>query len=296
MTDANKNLVLRILSAAVLLPAVVALLWLGPLSTSLLLAAVAGFLAFEFYAITLKKLDAAQVLGIAAATALPLAAGLAPERISKLMADVVGAAGLPLSAGQLPVFSDLVVAGAGGLVLLLFCYYLLAGPLADAPVRVSLVFTGVVYGGLLLAALAALRRLPEGLEWVFLAMLVTWANDTGAYISGRSLGRRKLYPAVSPGKTWEGFGGGLLFTVGAAFVARATFFPGLSAPDCLWVAVPASILGPAGDLSESMIKRAYGVKDSGRIMPGHGGLLDRVDALLFNGPYLFLYAWLTRGP
>jgi phosphatidate cytidylyltransferase len=126
-----------------------------------------------------------------------------------------------------------------------------------------------------------------------MALLLTWGNDTGAYAFGRTMGRHKLYPKVSPGKTWEGFFGGMIVATALALAAKATFFPSLSWIDAIALGIPTSILGPIGDLSESMIKRAYGVKDSGKLIPGHGGLLDRVDALLFNAPFIYLYAVLV---
>ncbi len=267
MTEANKNLVLRIVSALVLLPVVLFLLWHSPLATGILGALGAAGLAYEFYTIVFKKLDPAHVVGILASAALPVCWALWPGRY---------AAG--------------VVVGAGALVMLGFGYYLQRGPLPEAPLRVAFLVTGVLYCGLLLSTLSGLRPMKDGLGWIVLALAVTWCNDTGAYAAGRAFGRHKLYPAVSPGKTWEGLVGGTLGSVGGAFVVKALLLPSLSPLGVLAVALPCSVLGPVGDLSESMLKRAYQVKDSGRIIPGHGGLLDRVDALLFNLPYVWLYA------
>lgn len=272
MTDANRNLAVRIASAALLLPVVLWLLWRGERSTAVLVAAVASILAFEFYRIVFRKLDAGQVFGVAAAALIPLAYGFWPHR-----------------------FGAIVTAAAMALLIGLFAYYLVAGPLPEAPARVSFAFTGVFYCGLLLSAVVGLRRMHHGFEWILLTLTVTWVNDTGAYAAGRAFGKHKLYPQVSPGKTWEGFAGGMVGALVGALIAKAAVFPDLRLADCLLVALPASVLGPLGDLSESMLKRAYGVKDSGKIMPGHGGLLDRVDALLFTAPYVFLYALSTRG-
>jgi phosphatidate cytidylyltransferase len=146
-----------------------------------------------------------------------------------------------------------------------------------------------LFGAVGLAALSALRVLSTGLAWVYCVLIVTWANDTCAYFAGRFLGKHKLYPAVSPNKTWEGFAGGMVGSVAGMFIARATFFPDLSPADCLLVGFIGGVFGPLGDFCESMIKRAYGVKDSGNVIPGHGGLLDRVDALLFNAPLIYAY-------
>ena len=124
----------------------------------------------------------------------------------------------------------------------------------------------------------------RGAAWVLFAIAVSFGNDTGAYFAGRGFGRHKLYPAVSPGKTVEGGIGGLAAGLLVMFVGRALFAPWLTIGDCLLVAIPAGIVGPIGDLVESLIKRASGVKDSGRLLPGHGGMLDRIDGLLFAAP------------
>lgn len=119
----------------------------------------------------------------------------------------------------------------------------------------------------------------------FLIML--WSNDTGAYLSGRLLGRRKLFERISPNKTWEGFFGGVMLAVLVSF-ALFHFFGTL--PMALWVlmAVVIGVFGTLGDLVESMLKRSLGVKDSGRILPGHGGFLDRFDGLLIGAPLVYV--------
>jgi len=135
---------------------------------------------------------------------------------------------------------------------------------------------------------------PEGLQWVISALVITWANDTCAYFAGRLFGRHKLHPAVSPNKTWEGFAGGAFGSVAGMFVARWVAFPALTTVDCIALGLLGAVLGPLGDLCESLLKRAHGVKDSGTLIPGHGGLLDRVDALLFNAPAVYLYVIAVR--
>jgi phosphatidate cytidylyltransferase len=154
---------------------------------------------------------------------------------------------------------------------------------------------GVVYLGGLSAPLALLQRdVGDGPLWVFVAIAVTFANDTGAYFAGRALGRHKLYPLISPSKTVEGAAGGLVGGLLAVMVSRLTFFPTLTLADCFLVAIPSAIIGPIGDLLESMLKRSAGVKDSGRTLPGHGGVLDRIDALLFVTAWVYAYAGYLR--
>jgi phosphatidate cytidylyltransferase len=164
------------------------------------------------------------------------------------------------------------------------------GELASVGGRVGLMVFGFVYVPLLLTPIGLVKRFPDGHDWVFLILTVTWLSDTGAYAAGRALGRHKLYPAISPGKSVEGAVGGLLSSLGAAVLAKLTYMPQLGWLDVVLISLPGGALGQVGDLVESMLKRAFGVKDSGWIIPGHGGLLDRIDALLFCVPYVYFYA------
>jgi phosphatidate cytidylyltransferase len=152
---------------------------------------------------------------------------------------------------------------------------------------------GVFYVGGLLAALPLLHR-SSGPAWVALAIAVTFANDTGAYFVGRALGRTKMAATISPGKTIEGAVGGLAAGLTVTFVTGWLFMPALSIAECVAIGFVSGVVGPAGDLVESLIKRAAGVKDSGRSIPGHGGILDRIDALLFVGAYVYLHVNLFR--
>lgn len=154
---------------------------------------------------------------------------------------------------------------------------------------------GVLYVGLTLGTLLSTRSLPEG-EWlIFFLFLVTWAGDTGAYYAGMTLGRHKLAPVVSPNKTIEGLVGGLLLALVVAFLARAWFLPSFSPADCLATALLLTGAGVVGDLTESVLKRSAGVKDSGGIIPAHGGMLDRLDSLLFAAPAFYYYVILIKG-
>lgn len=129
----------------------------------------------------------------------------------------------------------------------------------------------------------------RGLGWLLLAVLVTWLTDTGAYLVGRSFGRRKLLPRVSPNKTVEGAVGGLIASAITALVCASAFGLGIGPAVAALVGIGLGIVGMLGDLAESMIKRHAGVKDSGTWIPGHGGVLDRIDALLF----VLLATWLV---
>ncbi|KGE14530.1 phosphatidate cytidylyltransferase [Sphingobacterium deserti] len=119
-------------------------------------------------------------------------------------------------------------------------------------------------------------------------LIILWTNDTGAYLAGRSFGKRKLFERISPNKTWEGFWGGLVLAA-VAGVTLAHYFTTLTLSQWVIVALLISVFGTLGDLVESMLKRNCGVKDSGRILPGHGGLLDRFDGLLMAAPLVYLF-------
>jgi phosphatidate cytidylyltransferase len=115
-----------------------------------------------------------------------------------------------------------------------------------------------------------------------------WINDTGAYLVGSFIGKNKMYERISPGKTWEGTIGGVLLCIGVSFVV-AKLFPQLELKHWMAVSAIVAVFGTLGDLIESMLKRTAGVKDSGSIMPGHGGVLDRFDSLIFATPFVFTY-------
>ena len=129
--------------------------------------------------------------------------------------------------------------------------------------------------------------------FIFAYLAILWSNDSGAYLSGRSLGRHKLFERISPKKTWEGFAGGLLLSIIAGVVA-SRFIQEMSLTGWVLIAVTISITATFGDLVESMFKRNAGVKDSGSIMPGHGGVLDRFDGLFISAPFVYVLLLVLR--
>ena len=155
---------------------------------------------------------------------------------------------------------------------------------------------GLLYVGWTLSYLLRIRSLSEGLWLIFFLVLVTWAGDTGAYYTGISLGRRPLAPTLSPKKTVEGLIGGWLFAVAAALAASYWFLPSFGPLNAIAASFLLTGAGLIGDLSESALKRSAGVKDSGWLLPGHGGMLDRIDSLLFTSPVFYYYVVLTQGP
>ena len=159
--------------------------------------------------------------------------------------------------------------------------------------EMALVWSGFAYIPLLLSHLVLLRTLQNGIEWVFLMLLIVMSGDTAAYYVGSTLGKRKLYPVVSPNKSLEGAIGGLCGSLTGTLIAKFTFFQGITVVDCVVTALLVGAMGQIGDLFESLLKRSFGVKDSGIIVPGHGGILDRLDSILFAAPALYYYACLV---
>ncbi len=150
---------------------------------------------------------------------------------------------------------------------------------------------GIIYVGWLLSYLVALRGLDDGRNWVFFVLCTTFSSDTAAFFVGRAVGRHHLAPQISPGKTWEGAVGGIF---GAIIVSLLFTLPTpLSLPlgygQAILLALMVSIFGQLGDLVESLLKRNMGVKDSGRLVPGHGGALDRIDSVVFTGIVVYYY-------
>jgi phosphatidate cytidylyltransferase len=157
----------------------------------------------------------------------------------------------------------------------------------------ALSLAGGLYVGSLAAYFVKLRGLPGGLEWMLLALAATWSCDSIAYVFGRAWGRRRFFPSVSPRKTWEGAVAGWL---GATILV--TIIGGVSGLGVAWalgLGLTTSLAAIGGDLVESMIKRQMGVKDSGGLVPGHGGILDRVDSLLFAVVVAYYYVTLVPG-
>lgn len=186
----------------------------------------------------------------------------------------------------------------GALVLALFGLAvgaMIFGLLAPKPIdgaarRLGWLVGGPVYVGGTLGTIALLHQDAHGGAWVLLSMFFAFLSDTGAYFAGRAFGKHKLYPLVSPKKTVEGSIGGLLTAAIGGVVLQQTLLAGvLPLLDVILLAMVAAALGQAGDLLESLIKRSCKVKDSGNIMPGHGGLLDRSDALMFTAATTWTY-------
>ena len=259
---------LTVLIAAPLVIAMIALM--GPRVFFLLALIVTLPALYEYYAMALPRATRTERFAGLALGALVLAAGYidATQNSPGLLATGMCTAAF----------------------MVIFTGYICLGQNRSVPFdRISILFFGIFYVPLLSSFMVLLRGLPHGVILVFFLLFVTWAGDIGAYLVGRALGSHLLCPRVSPAKTIEGSCGGMLFSLGVALVCQATFLNHIDVLHCLAMAAGINVLNQLGDLSESVIKRACGVKDSGRILPGHGGILDRIDSLLFAAPFVYYY-------
>jgi len=150
---------------------------------------------------------------------------------------------------------------------------------------------GILYLGWLLSHFVALRGLDDGRNWVFFALFTTFASDTAAFFIGRALGRHRLAPHISPGKTWEGAIAGIFgaIIISLCFIPPTPLSLPLNYGQAVLLGFLVSIFGQLGDLAESMLKRNMGVKDSSQLIPGHGGFLDRIDSVVFAGVVVYYY-------
>lgn len=158
-------------------------------------------------------------------------------------------------------------------------------------------YMGQMYIALPLGLMSFYYMLPNGKALLLAMFVMIWLSDTGAYCVGSLIGRHKLFPRISPAKSWEGFCGGVVFVIASAFVMKYCFggwFHDTSISSLCGLGVVVAVFATWGDLVESLIKRSLGVKDSGNILPGHGGILDRIDSLLLVVPSSLLYLWLQN--
>lgn len=265
----SSNLTARILTAAVGIPVVLAVDYLGGWAFAGLIALTGAAAGAEFY-----QLMRSANYEPASALALPV---LVLVAVWPFLGGHVEAVWIGITL--------LLLFAAGMWYLAPFAY---AGGLPGWLCTVG----GVLYVGILLGHLSLLRSLPDGGWWVLAALVMTWAYDTGAYAAGRSYGRRPFMAHISPKKTVEGVLGGLALCMVSAFITVPTV--GVAAWQAPFLGLAVGVVAQVADLIESMIKRQVGAKDSGILIPGHGGVLDRIDALLFTGALTY-YAALALG-
>jgi phosphatidate cytidylyltransferase len=280
------NLAQRFLVAVIAVPLLLLLLHYHRPEPTWAVIFVASLLAMsEFFGMTLPEGDrrAALVMG---GVAVLLFYWLDPLALGSIAQDVhLPKPLLALSAEG----GSLVIAIA---VLMPGLYYLFK--FRDIPSvahRFAATIAGIVYCGFLTTYLAKLKLIDPNHhgDTVLIVLIIAWVADTGGYFAGRFLGKSKLYEAVSPKKTWAGAYGGIAGSVLGIVILKLFFATWLEWFDVFALAIPGGILGQLGDLAESLIKRSVGVKDSGSLLPGHGGILDRIDAVLFIAPYVYGY-------
>lgn len=277
MNDKMNNLAVRTLSGAVLAAVMLGAIAWSQWSFGLLLAALTVGGMLEFYALAAKR-------------------GNAPQRVIGLVT------GLVLFALNFAFISDdiEILGGARGIFAAGMAFLLLLFPVMfvcelwrrreNPAADIGVTLMGVFYVALPFSLMAYFPIIATE-QWeprvMFGYVFIIWANDVFAYLVGMSLGRHRLFERLSPKKSWEGFFGGLAGAVGMGLLAGHLLGASLWA----WagLALVAAVAGVAGDLAESMFKRAAGVKDSGALIPGHGGVLDRFDAMLLSAPFVFVY-------
>jgi len=258
----------RVITAAVGVPLVILAIWFGDPWFSLLIAAAALAGTYEFY--HMANFDRREPL-IYLGLLWTLALVLSPHYRSPDILPIVITATMLVS---------------------LIC--LLRRPSRERVFHNwAWTIVGALYVGWMLSYWLSLRGLEDGRNWVYLAMLTTFANDTGAFFIGRAMGKHRLAPAISPTKTWEGAIGGLISAILGAIVIAMVL--NLISPfafkywQIILLGFLVGVFAQLGDLVESLLKRNMGVKESGNLLPGHGGILDRFDSLIFVGAVVYYY-------
>jgi len=249
--------------ALLIVPPVVLLIALGPSAILFLMVLVATFLGLrEFYNLALPHSKRVERF-----------VGMALGLILSLILIYAGVRAIPLFIVFLLLILSVLFMGT-------------SEDLSSTISQIGITLFGIFYVGLLLSHVSLIRKMGDGRQWVLFLMAAVWAGDIFAFLSGSLFGRHKLYPKVSPKKTYEGLAGAIAGTVIVTLAFAHFFIPQMPKGVCVLLAVGIAFLGQLGDFTESMLKRSAQVKDSGSLIPGHGGMLDRLDSFLFSAPFL----------
>ncbi len=264
----------RLITAAVGIPVLAVVVWVGGPVFTVLVAAVAAIGAVEVCEMARSRgLSPSRYVAVILAAALVLSHYVLAERWST------------------PEYLPLVAISIGLTLAALILMFFPGGGLRVRGVGVTL--GAIVYPGALLAHAPLLRGTEQGLEWVVFLLAVTFSTDTAAYFVGKAIGKRPLAPSISPNKTWEGAIAGLFGALAAAVVAAWALELDTAVPAIVILGALMGVAGQAGDLFESKLKRLADVKESGWLLPGHGGVLDRLDSIVFN--LALVYYFVTGG-
>jgi phosphatidate cytidylyltransferase len=259
----------RILTAVVGLPLLIVIIWFGEPWFTILIAAMSALASWEFYR---------------------MAGGLKVQPITYFGIAWVLLLILSPHCPYPPTLPFLITSA----IVVSLIWLLFRRPRDQAFTNWAWTMAGILYIGWMLRYWVQLRGLEAGRELVFLAMFITFANDTSAFFIGRTWGKHALAPAISSGKTWEGAIGGLLSSIVTSLIISVIF----TLPFSYWqIALVGFIIGvfaQLGDLTESLLKRNTGVKDAGKLIPGHGGILDRLDSLIFTGVIVYYFVELAK--
>jgi len=253
----------KIWTAIIVVPPLIFLIAMGPPAVLILMVLLATYLGLrEFYHLALpdsKRIERQVGMGLGLILAMIVSLGNG-EIIS-------------------PFFVLL-------LLVLSILFMVTSTNLSSTISSMGIMFFGIFYVGFLLSHVSLIRNLADGKQWVLFLIATVWAADISAFLSGSLFGRHKLWPKISPNKTYEGLAGAIVGSVIVALPFAILFLPKLEKGLCIFLAIGLGFLGQVGDFTESMLKRSAHVKDSGSLIPGHGGMLDRLDSFLFSAPFL----------
>jgi len=253
----------KVWMALIMVPPVLLLIILGPPSILQLMVLLATFLGLrEYYNLVLphsKRTERVAGIGLGLILSIIISSG---------------------AMRGIPLFLVII------LLALSVLYMAISEDLSSVTSKMGMTFFGLFFIGFLLAYVSLIRKLPNGRLWVLFLIATVWAGDISALLIGSFFGKHKLYPKISPNKTFEGLGGSILGSIIVALAYALVFLPRLQKGICILLAIGIGILGQLGDFTESMLKRSAHVKDSGTLIPGHGGMLDRLDSFLFSAPFL----------
>jgi phosphatidate cytidylyltransferase len=262
----------RLITATVGIPVILGVVLLGGVAYTLVAAAILALAAHEFVVMLTPRDDMLAGSSLASATGIAAVAGVA---LITVAADT-----------GFDEWSGAIVASLG----FVFLAALVSAPGPDGLARWTAAAAALIYVGVLGSYLVLLRGLPDGVDWILLAVLATWGTDTFAYFVGKAIGRNKMAPRISPGKTWEGTVGGLIGGLATVVALNVPLDLPMSTGEALLLGLLLPAVSVAADLGESMLKRGAGVKDTSALIPGHGGFLDRLDSILFTVPLVYYFA------